>query len=124
MVPVGFHLGAEARVARHRPQFTGRRHERRRLALAQESIILRRESQGIVRHQLPHFTDRHTIRGIRQHGDRLEVAERRDLDHRARVEVVAHDHGDLMRPSSVDSRHSTALHGMIHRIVVDERGDM
>ncbi len=112
---------------RRRPEpahLGGRREQRCGLGPDEQVVLLLGEQQPVVRQQLAHLPDRHLVGDPRQHAQRLEVVEPDQLDHRARVEVVSHDHGDLVAEERVDRRHPAPQHRMVHRVVVHQRGDV
>jgi hypothetical protein len=45
-----------------------------------------------VGQKLPHFPDRHIVGDPAENPQWLEVAQTHQLDHGARVEIIAHDH--------------------------------
>ena len=80
--------------------------------------------ERVVRQELPHLADRHLVGHPAHHPERLEVVETDQLDHGPGVQVVAHDHRDLVAEQGVDRRHAPAEDRVVHRVVVHQGGQM
>ena len=70
--------------------------------------------------QLAHFPHRHLVGGAAHDPERVQVIQLHQLDDRTGIEIVAHDHGDLVAEQRVDGGLAAAQHRMIYRIVVDQ----
>ncbi len=116
--------GAMRARAGERADLARGRQQRGRLGADERLVVVLGERERIVRRELPHLADRHHVRRGGEHAQNLHVAEPDELDHGARVEVVAHDDRHLVREQRVHRRHAPPEHGVIHRVVVHERGEM
>jgi len=105
---------------RQSPQLRRPGQQRRGLGANEQIVLLFAELQRVVRQQLPHLAHRHLVGHPTQHPQRLELVQANQLDHRARVQVVAHDDRDLVAEQCVDGRHAPAENGVVHRVVVHQ----
>ena len=74
--------------------------------------------------ELAHLAHSHLVGDPRQHAERLVVVQSNQLDDRPRIQIVSHDHRDLMREQRIDRGQPAPQHGVIHRVVVHQRREV
>jgi hypothetical protein len=73
-----------------------------------------------MREELPHLPDRHLVGDPTHDLERSQITERDQLHHGAGVQIVSHDHRDLVTEQRIHRRHATAQHRVVDRVVVHE----
>jgi len=107
-----------------RADLAGPRQERRGLGADQQVVVRLAEGQPVVRLELAHLPHRHLVGHAGEDAQRFEIVETDQLDDRAGVQVVAHDHGGLVREQGVDRRHPAPQGRVVDRVVVHQRGQV